>query len=543
MNGKEKNKKIIALLGIFIVSLMFSSCSDDSKLILKKINSVVDNNIYSQTCTKLFPELPITTDKNVYILTDSLEELKFEIKDINLDEQKKYLDKCKNLGYTIDAVSKEKSYKGFAKSGFKLITNSEENNLTVLLTAPMKMSEIKFKKDGLYRKIPLVDTTKGNLIKDKETVLEFYLGDISKEKYLSYVDKCKNLGFNKKVKNTDTSYKAEDEEEYRITVNYEGFNQIYIKVESPIYKITLDCNCNENWLFSIYDLKIYIDDKYVGKLKHGDKEKYKVNLPRGTYTIKVVNAEDSDIHKTMEYDAIMDETIKLEFSCYNSSISVWMNDIRIEDEELEDDDYYEDEELEIDGIRAPYSSYTSTNYKDVINGFKDAGFKKVVKKPIYDVETGWLASLDLGDTESIIIGGNSDFDRDDVFDENDKVVVKYHTWEWKNPKIKWMKRSVSKLVKEIDSNAMIAKKKYEDKFVKVTGRIKNIDNNGNSFDLYPTDNKWSIYDVYCSVDLENVKNKLINYSSGDIVTVRGKITSVGEILGYNMDVYGISRKR
>ncbi len=538
MNGKVKTKKIISVLGVLIVLIMFSSCGNDVKPILKNISSMVDNNIYSQTCTKLFPELPITTENNVYIDTDTMDKLKFEIQDINLDEQKKYLDECQKLGYTIDVVSNTKSYKGFSKRGFKLVTNSEENKLTVLLTAPMKMSEIKFNEDGLYRKIPLVNATKGNLIEDNETVLEFYLGDISKDKYLSYVDKCKKIGFNKKVKNTDISYKAEDEEEYRITVNYEGFNQIYIKVEAPIYKITLDCKCNENLMFSIYDLEIYIDDKSVGKLKHGDKEKYELKLPRGTYTIKVVNAEDSDIYKTIEYDAIMDEIIKLEFSCYNSSIKVLMDDVRIEEEEEE-----EESELEIDGVKAPYSSYTSTNYKEVINAFKDAGFKKVVKKPIYDVGTGWLASLDLGDTESITIGGNNEFDTNDVFDENDKVVVKYHTWEWKNPKIKWMKRSVSKLVKEIDSNAMRAKKKYENKYVKITGRIENVDNNGDSFNLYPIDNKWSIYNVYCSVDFENIKKKLINYSSGDIVTVRGKIISVGETLGYSMNVYGISRKR
>lgn len=540
-NIKLKNKGILSFCMIMATLIILTSCSKNSEALIKIMDSVQSDNIYKQTCIKLFPELPIITDKEVDINSDTLEELKFEINDINTEEQQKYIEECKKVGYTIDAISNTDSYTGFSQNGFKLETKTEENKLTVLLIAPMKMTDVKFKEDGLYKLIPEVATSKGNIVTDEKNTLEVYFADMPKDKYLSYVNTCIEKGFNRNVEKTDVTYKGQNKEDYIITVKYEGFNQIYIKVEAPVYKITLDCKCVANWIFSQYDLKIYIGDEYIGTLEHGKKDKYEVDLVRGTYKIVVKNAENSDISETFEFNAVKNDTIKLEFSCYSTSIDMKVNSVKKEEKANKKDSAEEETAETIDGINPPYHSYTSANYKSVVNAFKEAGFKNVVKQPIYDLGTGWLDRNSNGDTENISIAGNNKFDEDDYFDKNDKVIVKYHTWEWSNPKIKWLKRSVSKMVDELESNAMRAEKTYKDKYVKVTGRINTIDNSGDSFTLYPSNDEWALQNILCSVDLEPIKEKLINYSKGDIVTVKGKIALVGETLGYSMKVYGISK--
>ena len=84
---------------------------------------------------------------------------------------------------------------------------------------------------------------------------------------------------------------------------------------------------------------------------------------------------------------------------------------------------------------------------------------------------------------------------------------------------------------------MLAKDTYKGKYVEITGRVNVIDADGQYISLEPSDNPWSLQDVTCEVDGKKQKEYIKGISIGDIVTIRGKITSVDEVWGYDLDIH------
>lgn len=72
-----------------------------------------------------------------------------------------------------------------------------------------------------------------------------------------------------------------------------------------------------------------------------------------------------------------------------------------------------------------------TNYADVMDKFKDAGFVNVKTNVIYDIITGWVT--DDGEVKFVTINGEEDFDTYDQFRPDAEVVITYHTYKKNNP--------------------------------------------------------------------------------------------------------------
>lgn len=97
-------------------------------------------------------------------------------------------------------------------------------------------------------------------------------------------------------------------------------------------------------------------------------------------------------------------------------------------------------------------------------------------------------------------------------------------------------RTASDLVNDLSNNAMKAKNMYEDHQVAITGKVSNIASNGKYINLEPTDNPYSLTNIQCFIKSTEVKEQVLNLNVGDIVTVKGKCTSVGELLGYSINI-------
>lgn len=94
--------------------------------------------------------------------------------------------------------------------------------------------------------------------------------------------------------------------------------------------------------------------------------------------------------------------------------------------------------------------------------------------------------------------------------------------------------TVSQLIDALEENAFNAKNTYEGKYFRVTGKLKNIDASGEYFSLGSGD--FEIYSVQCFLKNDEQKSRLANMNIEDTVTVKGKITDVGEILGYQLKI-------
>ena len=103
------------------------------------------------------------------------------------------------------------------------------------------------------------------------------------------------------------------------------------------------------------------------------------------------------------------------------------------------------------------------------------------------------------------------------------------------------KHDVTDLFKALEGNAINAKNQFENKDVELTGYISNIDASGDYIGLgaNPDDYEYMFDSVQCYIKSDEQLNKITQRSKGDRITIRGTITSVGEVMGYSMNIDSI----
>lgn len=106
--------------------------------------------------------------------------------------------------------------------------------------------------------------------------------------------------------------------------------------------------------------------------------------------------------------------------------------------------------------------------------------------------------------------------------------------------IEYVAYDVSELVDDLESNALKAEEKYGDQYVEITGRLSNIDSDGKYISLEPTNSGFTLTNVQCFIKTDDQKSQVAEMNKGDVITVKGKIKSVGELLGYSLDIDSIN---
>lgn len=98
------------------------------------------------------------------------------------------------------------------------------------------------------------------------------------------------------------------------------------------------------------------------------------------------------------------------------------------------------------------------------------------------------------------------------------------------------------MLDDLESNALKAENTYKNQYIQFTGYLDQIDSSGAYITVKALDaGEWDILDcIECGIETEEQKNAIMEMNSGDKVTVKGKVTMVGDILGYYVDMDSIS---
>lgn len=159
------------------------------------------------------------------------------------------------------------------------------------------------------------------------------------------------------------------------------------------------------------------------------------------------------------------------------------------------------------------------------------------KKPIY--KRPWFIAVVVIVIIGVI-GGAAGGGGDSEQPQNDGgTVVSGNTGkenEPQTPEITYTSYEVSELVNDLEGNAMKAADKYKGQYVELTGRLSNIDSSGKYIDIDPTDREFCLTGVQCYLKTEEQKATVMDLSIGDTVVVKGKITEVGEVMGYSLNI-------
>lgn len=92
---------------------------------------------------------------------------------------------------------------------------------------------------------------------------------------------------------------------------------------------------------------------------------------------------------------------------------------------------------------------------------------------------------------------------------------------------------------ELDNNAALARDKYNGKYVEVSGSLGTIDSELKYISLYSSTKEYDFVGIHCRIKNTEQKDIIKTLTKGQDITIRGKITDVGEVLGYYLDIIEI----
>jgi len=95
------------------------------------------------------------------------------------------------------------------------------------------------------------------------------------------------------------------------------------------------------------------------------------------------------------------------------------------------------------------------------------------------------------------------------------------------------------MIDDLEANAMNATDKYKGKYIQVTGKLSNIDAQGSYISLSKEANDFTLLSVQCFIKTDEQKEAIKTMNKGDTITLKGKCTDVGEILGYTLNIDSI----
>lgn len=148
------------------------------------------------------------------------------------------------------------------------------------------------------------------------------------------------------------------------------------------------------------------------------------------------------------------------------------------------------------------------------------------KKPIYKKWWFWLIIVIIiiaiagGSNDTTVqTGGESTAQSTDVQQE-----IEYTTID------------VDTLEDDLSNNAAAAKDTYNGKYLEITGRLGTIDSDLKYISLLSTTDDFDLTGVHCTIKNDEQKEIVKTLSKDDTIVVKGKITNVGEVLGYSLDI-------
>lgn len=152
------------------------------------------------------------------------------------------------------------------------------------------------------------------------------------------------------------------------------------------------------------------------------------------------------------------------------------------------------------------------------------------KKPIYKRVWFWVlvVVLVLG-----IAGGS-------MSDDSDTSTSTADNGKTQEQKIEYTKVTADQLMTDLDDNPAAAADKYKGKYFEVEGELFNVDASGDYIGIEAlSDELISMSSITCYLKSDDQLEAVKKMSKGQTVTVKGKITDVGEVLGYTMDIDSI----
>lgn len=142
----------------------------------------------------------------------------------------------------------------------------------------------------------------------------------------------------------------------------------------------------------------------------------------------------------------------------------------------------------------------------------------------------------------IVAGGGDDSSETKTEAQNGSVTSE-SAKDTAKDEITYEKYDVGTLVNDLEKNALKAADTYKGQYVELTGVVGTIDSSGDYICIDPAGEDFPVYNVQCYIQNEEQTKAIMEMEGGESVVVKGKITDVGEVLGYSLDLESIEKAK
>lgn len=225
---KLKNLSLLlTIIGLLLIIPFVKACSDH--------NDIADAEHFSWTAIAIGDKLPSPDEPFGEIITNDDERLYIKLVQESYDNYVKYQQSCIDFGYTIEADQGTNSYEAYSPDGYKLSLSYSESgeSITVILDAPIELTEISWPSSGVGSLLPPPESTIGYISQESSDSFSVLIGNMTREQMLDYAKVCEAVGFDVDYSYTDNSYSAQNSDGVELHISYEGFNQASIRVYLP----------------------------------------------------------------------------------------------------------------------------------------------------------------------------------------------------------------------------------------------------------------------------------------------------------------------
>lgn len=156
--------------------------------------------------------------------------------DFTEDRFKSYINECKEFGYTIDIDNSGANWTAYNSEGYKLHLSfwdfDEDKQFTIDLEDPIKRNTISWPNTDLLDAVPVPEYLIGEVSSEYSSSYAVYLVDVPKTYFSNYTNSCIANGFNIDYSKSDTYFHAKNSAGISITVEYKGFDTLYIWINN-----------------------------------------------------------------------------------------------------------------------------------------------------------------------------------------------------------------------------------------------------------------------------------------------------------------------
>ena len=182
----------------------------------------------------MFETIPKVVFDSGRLGKNSEEEIEVFLYNFDKQDFDSYVQQCKEYGFSIDAEDSKGEtwyrYEAYNTNGYKLRVSVDNlNELSICVRVPRSQEALSWPSSGPAILLPKLKNCTGEIGSDYDWTFSAYVTNMTVDDFNDYIEKCIKKGYVKDYR-SDHYFSADKGENVSLTIEYIGYNTVYISV-------------------------------------------------------------------------------------------------------------------------------------------------------------------------------------------------------------------------------------------------------------------------------------------------------------------------